>query len=100
MNSPERATAGTPLLDRRVRLGGAPVAVAQENVMKTREEMARFVEHQFDMFGKYECQLPKGGCHHYGKQEVRELMDFIYGGEPQTDEQKINGMKLRNGHRA
>lgn len=68
--------------------------------MKTREEVARFVEAQFDWMSGYECKLNKGGCHHYGKQEVRELMDFIYGSEPQTDEQKVNGKRLRNGHRA
>ena len=68
--------------------------------MKSREEAARFVERQFDGYGGYECKLNKGGCHHYGKQEVRELMDFIYGGEPENDSQKINGKQLRNGRRA
>lgn len=68
--------------------------------MKTREEAARFVEAQFDWTSDYECKLEKGGCHHYGKQEVRELMDFIYGGEPASDEQNVNGKRLRNGHRA
>ena len=70
-----------------------------ENEMKTREEVARFVEQQFDLWGNYECKLNKGGCHHYGKQEVRELMDFIFCGEPATDEQKVNGKQLRNGRR-
>jgi len=67
--------------------------------MKTREEVARYVERQFDDYGDYECQLEKGGHHHYGRQEVRELMDFIFGGEPQTPSQKVNGKQLRNGHR-
>jgi len=54
--------------------------------MKTREEVARFVEKQF--LGKYNCTRRKN-AHHYGRQEVRELMDFIWGEEPQNEEQKI-----------
>ena len=68
--------------------------------MKTRQEVARFIESQFDGYGKYKCKLEKGGCHHYGKQEVRELMDFIFDGEPVEEIDKINGLRLRNGHRA
>lgn len=67
--------------------------------MKTREEVARFVEHQFDSYGGYECKLSEKHCWHYGKQEVRELMDFIFEGAPVSDEQKINGKRLRNGLR-
>lgn len=67
--------------------------------LKTREEVARFVEHQFDDYGSYGCKLNKARRHHYGKQEVRELMDFIYGGEPLSAEQQINGKKPRNGSR-
>ncbi len=58
--------------------------------MKTREEVARFVEQQFDARSGYSCKLEKGYCHHYGRQEVRELMDFIYGGEPASGDQKVN----------
>ena len=68
--------------------------------MKSREETARFIEHQFDNFGSYECKLPKERAWHYGKQEVRELMDFIYGGPPKSEKHQVRGKALRNGHRA
>jgi hypothetical protein len=54
--------------------------------IKSRREAARFIEKQ--LHHGHECKLEKGSQHHYGKQELRELMDFIYGGEP-TDEEKI-----------
>jgi len=54
--------------------------------MKTREEVARFVEKQF--MTRYSCSLKKNAVG-YGRQEVRELLDFIYGEEPQNEEQKI-----------
>lgn len=54
--------------------------------MKTREEVARFIEQQFHY--KYQCTLPKYAIG-YGRQEIRELMDFIYGEEPQSEEQQI-----------
>ena len=59
---------------------------AHPPVTKTREEIARFVEKQF--LWSHNCRLSKT-AHHYGMQEVRELMDFIYGEEPQSEEQKI-----------
>jgi len=54
--------------------------------MKTREEVARFVEKQF--IWSYACSRKKTAVG-YGRQEARELMDFIYGEEPQSEEQKI-----------
>jgi len=54
--------------------------------MKTREEVARFIEQQFHW--SHNCSLSKT-AHHYGRQEARELMDFIYGEEPQSEAQKI-----------
>lgn len=47
--------------------------------MKTREEAARYIETQFSVGP---ISREKNGAVHYGYQEVRELMDFIYGGEP------------------
>ena len=60
--------------------------------MKTREEVARFVEHQFN--SDCACKLNKGSepafsSWHYGRQDVRELLDFIFEGEPTTDQEKI-----------
>lgn len=66
--------------------------------MKTREEVARFVEDQFEVYGStYNCPLNKGYQWHYGKQDVRALVDFIYGGPPASKEQEIQGKNLRNG---
>lgn len=67
--------------------------------MKTREETARYVEHQFDAYSDYECPLAKPHCHHYGKQDVRALLDFIYEGPPDSKPQEVRGKNLRNGHR-
>ena len=56
--------------------------------LKTREEVAAFINDQFR--DKYVCSREKGGWH-YGKQDLRVLMDFLYDGEPLSDEQKITG---------
>lgn len=53
-------------------------------IKKTRFEVARFIEKQMDW--KNNKLIEKGGRHHYGWMELRELMDFIYGGEPDHDE--------------
>ena len=66
--------------------------------MKTREETARFVENQFDNFGTYKCPPTKAGWH-YGRQDVKALLDFIYEGKPNTEVEKIKMLRLRNGHR-
>ena len=64
--------------------------------MKTREESARFIESQLDFLSEYECKRDKNGCHHYGWQELRELMDFIYCGKPKTKiEELINTDEYR-----
>ena len=56
--------------------------------LKTREEVAAFINDQFR--DKYGCSREKGGWH-YRKQDLRVLMDFLYDGEPLSDEQKITG---------
>lgn len=53
-------------------------------MIKTREEAARFAEKQFSW--QHKCSREKGGAHHYGLQELRELMDFIYQGPPAENE--------------
>jgi hypothetical protein len=60
--------------------------------MKPREEVARFIEKQME--GRYVCSRDKGFAHHYGLQELRELMDFIYGGEP-TESERIRRWSSR-----
>ena len=55
--------------------------------MTPREEVARFIEKQME--GHYVCSREKNYAQYYGLQELRELMDFIYGAEP-TEAEKIN----------
>ena len=61
--------------------------------MKPREEVARFIEKQMHD-STYECSRPKPHTHHYGLQELRELMDFIYGGEP-TEAERVRNWSHR-----
>ena len=56
--------------------------------MKTREQVARFVEYQFSTYQGYDCSLPKGRQWHYGKQEVRELIDYAI--QKVNDELQLN----------
>ena len=54
--------------------------------MKQREEVARFVERQLS---EDTCKREKGHKHHYGMQELRELLDFIYEGRPANEGQMV-----------
>ena len=67
--------------------------------MKNREETARFVENQFDNFGTYKCPRDKQYAYHYGRQDVKVLLDFLYEGKPNTEDEKIKMLRLKNGHR-
>lgn len=53
--------------------------------MKTREESARFVEELMN----HATDNPKKFAWHFGRIEVRELFDFIYDGEPQSEKEKL-----------
>lgn len=53
--------------------------------MKTRSEIVSFAQRQLNGDA---AQKP-GGKHHYGKWELQKLMDFIFGGPPQKDEEKF-----------
>jgi hypothetical protein len=53
--------------------------------MRTREAVARFMECQLE--GR--CKREKGRQHHYGMQELRELLDFIYEAEPATEAEMV-----------
>lgn len=66
--------------------------------MKTREEVVRFISRQFDRAKsnrpekgafEYKGRLV-GGAWHYGVLELRELMDFIYEGEPKSESEWVN----------
>lgn len=52
-----------------------------------REAAARFIERQLN----WETEISRASERpHYGARELRELMDFIYQGEPETESEKIN----------
>ncbi len=67
--------------------------------MKTRAEAAALARRQLqdspDTSGGYYKGKTlidgreKGNQHHYGKQELRELLDFIYGGPPENDDERV-----------
>jgi hypothetical protein len=52
-----------------------------------RSDVARFIESQFE---NGNCDREKSEKHHYGWQELRELMDFIYMSEPLSPEEMLN----------
>jgi hypothetical protein len=62
--------------------------------MKTRKEAAELANRQLQdsptTDGKTPIDgRPKGLANHYGKQELRELLDFIYGGPPENDDERV-----------
>ena len=59
--------------------------------MKTREEVAEFVRKQmhWSYKGQDREQYCKKYCTHYGWVELKELMDFLYGGPPTNKEQEL-----------
>lgn len=60
--------------------------------MKTREEAAAFVDAQLHGFSEaHKTKREKGNQHHYGKQELRDLFDFIWGRLPFCVAEEITG---------
>lgn len=57
--------------------------------MKTREEVARVIDSQLAMAGDDVMFYRKNQKIHYGLQELKDLMDFIYEGAPKSEEEKI-----------
>ena len=70
--------------------------------MKTRAEAVEIINNQIGggkdrglvYIGDFDCETRftkryKGVQFHYGKQELRELMDLIYGGEPVDESEEI-----------
>ena len=61
--------------------------------MKTREEIAKFMEGQ--MSGT--IPSPENSSWHYGKCELRQLMDFIFDGPPTSKAEEVfEPLRLRN----
>lgn len=56
--------------------------------MKPRTVVAYFINRQLGY--TYTCPREKGNQHHYGRQELRELLDFIYGGPPTKSDEEID----------
>jgi hypothetical protein len=62
---------------------------------RDRRDVARFVEAQFDeqsssrVSGTGVPGFDAKGAHHYGRCEVRQLLDFVYGGPPMSAEEEI-----------
>lgn len=52
----------------------------------TRAEAVRLIEYQLNDTKDSEA---KPNTYHYGRVELRALMDMIYGGPPQSEEEKI-----------
>lgn len=61
-----------------------------ELYVKGRKEAARFVEAQLD--GSRDCTRNKNR-YHYGRQDLRDLLDFIYRGPPETPDEEIRKEK-------
>jgi len=52
--------------------------------MKTRRAAVKYIQNQLS--GKVEM---RGECFHYGKEALRQLLDFIYEGEPRNKLEKL-----------
>jgi hypothetical protein len=55
--------------------------------MKARAEVVTFIQEQLDW--KRESTKSKCSAHHYGRQDLRDLLDFIYGQVPQSDDELL-----------
>lgn len=51
--------------------------------MKKRSHAARFIEQQLSNSELGNTQRDKPYTYHYGTQELRDLLDYIYNGKPQ-----------------
>ena len=57
--------------------------------MKQRSGVAAFINAQIAGYSPEEGS--DKAHHHYGREELRALLDYIYQSEPQSDDEKING---------
>ena len=55
--------------------------------MKKRSEVVSFVREQLE--SDVPCERDKHDKSHYGYQELRVLLDFIYEGEPSTEDENL-----------
>jgi len=69
-----------------------------EAMPKTRREVAEYINGPGDR-AFFELPIPDGvekNAAHWGKCEIRSLLDFIYGGLPAPDETVFGEFRLRN----
>jgi len=59
--------------------------------MRSREEAVKKIEY---LLGDYD--KPKGSQHHFGRQELRNLMDFIYSDTPFWPEEFIKASEYHH----
>ncbi len=58
--------------------------------MMTREQAVAFITTQMAHLDDMEKRAgAKHGAWHYGVQDLRQLLDAIYGGEPENDQQRL-----------
>ena len=63
--------------------------------MKTRAEIAQFMDKQLK--GKVKRAPGKFAAYHYGRCELRQLLDFIFDGRPTCKEDEaFEPLRLRN----
>lgn len=55
--------------------------------MKSRSEAVALIEKQ--LRATHEPTREKGRKYHYGRQELRELLDFIYDSKPRSEDEEI-----------
>ena len=54
--------------------------------MRTREEVVTYIRAGNKNWTRY---LEKGGCSHFGLQELRMIMDYIYEEAPQNEAEEL-----------
>lgn len=57
--------------------------------MKPREEVVKFIERQLQPDYELPAGLPKPHTHHYGCQELRALLDYLYDGPPRSAAERL-----------
>ena len=57
--------------------------------VRSREEVARFIERQFAIPHRIEVEGRRGPKYKYGVVDLRDLLDFIFGGPPANDAENL-----------
>ena len=57
----------------------------KKTITLDRRELCQYLRWQFDHFNK-----PEGNCHHYGKYELKDLLDKLFGGPPECPEDEFD----------